>query len=90
VAEAKKASEPIIRAWSCPRCQEANDPSAKFCKKCGLPVDALSGDKVEGLIIEFLKILAGEFPQVKNKFREVVKERELKHYSKLSSCKIFQ
>ncbi len=75
VAEAKKASEPIIRVWSCPRCQEVNEPAAKFCKKCGLPVDALSGDKIEGLVIEFLKIVAGEFPQIKNKFREVVKER---------------
>jgi hypothetical protein len=55
--------------------KEANEPATGYCKKCGLPVDSLSGDKIEGLLIEFLKIVAGEFPQVKNKFREVVKER---------------
>jgi len=75
IKEAAKSNEPIIKTWICQRCQEANEPSTKFCKKCGLPVDALSGDKIEGLVIEFLKIIAGEFPQIKNKFREVVKER---------------
>ncbi len=74
-AEAKKNNEPIIREWSCPRCQEANEPATKYCKKCGLPVDAGNMDKLEGLLVDFLKIIGDEFPQVREKFREVVKER---------------
>ncbi len=32
-------------------------------------------DKLEGLVVDFLKIMGEAFPQVKDKFREVVRER---------------
>ncbi len=75
IKEAAQSSEPIIKTWSCMRCNEANDPASKFCKKCGLPVDAGNVDKIEGLLVEFLDIIAEAFPQVKTKFREVVERR---------------
>lgn len=75
IKEAKKTQEPIIRAWNCQRCGEANDPTSRYCKKCGLPVDAGNMDKLEVLLVDVLKIIGDSFPQVKEKFREVVKER---------------
>lgn len=44
-----KSQEPVIKAWNCQRCNEANDSASKYCKKCGLPVDAGNMDKLEGL-----------------------------------------
>ncbi len=75
IKEAAKSSEPVIRAWTCQRCSEANDPASKFCKKCGLPVDAGNADKIEGLLVEFLQIIGDAFPQVKERFRAVVREK---------------
>lgn len=73
--EAKKNNEPIIKEWICQRCHDVNDPAVKYCKKCALPVDAGDADKMEGLLVDFLKIIGDAFPQVREKFREVVKER---------------
>ncbi len=75
IKEAKKSQEPVIKAWHCQRCSEVNDPASKYCKKCGLPVDAGNMDKLEVLLVDFLKIIGDSFPQVREKFREVVKER---------------
>lgn len=73
--ESIKSQEPVIKAWHCKRCGEINDPASKYCKKCGLPVDVGNMDKLEGLLVDFLKIIGDSFPQVREKFREVVKER---------------
>lgn len=73
--ESIKSQEPVINAWHCQRCGEVNDPVSKYCKKCGLPVDSGNMDKLEVLLVDFLKIIGNSFPQVREKFREVVKER---------------
>ncbi len=41
--EDKERYEPVIRPQKCPRCGEANEPSARYCSKCNMPVseDAL-------------------------------------------------
>ncbi len=39
IKEAKKSQEPVIKAWNCQRCNDANDPASRFCKKCGMPFD---------------------------------------------------
>lgn len=74
--EAKKSQEPVLKVKTCPRCQEQADPASKFCKKCGMPLDErLDVDKLEGLVVDFLKIMSEAFPQAKDKFREVVRAR---------------
>lgn len=74
--DAIKTQEPLLKVKPCPRCQEPSDPASKFCKKCGMPLDErYNVDKLEGLVVDFLKIMGEAFPQVKERFREVVKER---------------
>ncbi len=77
IKEAEKAHEPVVKVEDCGRCGEKNDPGAMFCRKCGLPLGEAqySVDKVEEVLIDFLKIIAESFPGVKEKFREVVKEK---------------
>ena len=38
--EDKEGYEPIIKPQKCPRCGEANEPSARYCSKCNMPVSA--------------------------------------------------
>ncbi len=83
IKEASKSQEPVIKQWTCQRCQEANEPASKFCKKCGLPIDTHDMDKLEGLLVEFLKVIGEAFPQVKDRFKEVVKERGAESLFKL-------
>lgn len=72
----EKLQEPVLKVKPCPRCNEQSDPASRFCKKCGLPLDErFDADRLEGLVVDFLKIMSEAFPQVKEKFREVVKER---------------
>ncbi len=71
-----KSREPLLKSKPCPRCTEPSDPASRFCKKCGMPLDeSYNVDKLEGLVVDFLKIMGEAFPQVKEKFREVVKGR---------------
>jgi integrase/recombinase XerD len=74
--EARNSQEPILKIKPCSRCQEPGDLASKFCKKCGMPFDErYDTDRLEGLVVDFLKIMGDAFPQVKDKFREVVKSR---------------
>lgn len=74
--DATKSQEPLLKIKPCPRCQEPGDPASRFCKKCGMPLDEMyDADRLEGLVVDFLKIMGDAFPQVKDKFREVVKSR---------------
>lgn len=74
--DAAKMQEPQLKVKPCPRCQEPSDPASRFCKKCGLPLDErYDVDRLESLVVDFLKIMGEAFPQVKEKFREVVKSR---------------
>jgi len=38
IQEAQEAQQPVLKVEPCPRCQEQNDPAARFCRKCGLPL----------------------------------------------------
>lgn len=74
--DAAKSQEPLLKVKPCPRCQEQADPASRFCKKCGLPLDErVDVDKLEGLVVDFLKVMSEVFPQTKDKFREIVRMR---------------
>ena len=76
IKEARKNQEPTLRARSCPRFQELNDPASRFCGKCGLPLNQLSEeDRLVRLVVELLKIVAETNPGIKDGFRELVKEK---------------
>ncbi|MCX9012346.1 MAG: site-specific integrase [Candidatus Methanoperedens sp.] len=71
-----RLQEPLLKVKPCPRCQETSDPASRFCKKCGMPLDErYDVDKLEGLVVDFLKVMSEFFPQAKDKFREIVKSR---------------
>ena len=36
--EDKDRYEPLIRPLKCPRCEEVNEPSARYCIKCNMPI----------------------------------------------------
>lgn len=74
--DAAKSQEPLLQVKPCPRCTEPSDPASRFCKKCGMPLDErYDVDKLEGLVVDFLKVMSEVFPQAKDKFREIVRER---------------
>jgi len=76
IKDTSEAAEPKLKAELCPRCKEANDPASRFCHKCGLPLGKLySMDKLEDVLLEFLKVIAEKFPEVREKFREVVRKK---------------
>jgi hypothetical protein len=78
ITEGKKSQEPVLKIEGCPRCKEQNDPAAMFCSRCGLPFkeEAVKVEnKVEGVLVEFLKVIAETNPMVKDKFREIVREK---------------
>lgn len=77
VKDAEKSQDPVIRTWNCPRCSEVNEPASRFCKKCGLPVEATDTDRIESLLLDFLNVIGEAFPQVKEKFREVAREKKI-------------
>lgn len=74
--DATKSQEPLIKIKPCPRCQEPSDPASRFCKKCGMPLDErLNADKLESLLVDFLKIIGESFPTIRERFRAIVRER---------------
>jgi integrase len=76
--ESVKTQEPILKVDDCPRCKEPNDPVAMFCQKCGLPFkeEAVKVEnKLEGVVVELLKVVAETNPTIKDRFREIVKEK---------------
>ena len=77
IKEAKKNQEPALKVEQCPRCQEVNDPSSKFCHKCGLPLGnrVFALDKLDSLLFEFLKVIAEENPRIKERFIEIARAR---------------
>jgi site-specific recombinase XerD len=77
IKEATKNQEPVLKVEPCPRCQEPNDPASKFCRRCGLPLgkQAYSVDRLEELVIDFIKVMVETFPEAREKFREVVKKK---------------
>lgn len=78
IKEASKSQEPTLKTSGCPRCQEPNNPGALFCHKCGLPLKEAGGykvDKIEDIVVELLKAVAEINPNVKDRFREIVKEQ---------------
>ena len=75
ITEGEKAKEPAIKVKVCPRCKEKNDPAAKFCRRCYLPLDQeySQRDKLEALLVSFFQELAEKFPEIKKLFYETVK-----------------
>jgi len=74
IKDTSKAAEPKLKAEPCPRCREANDPAGRFCRRCGLPLGKLNSiEKTRGCLLEFL--IAEAFPEVREKFREVVRKK---------------
>jgi site-specific recombinase XerD len=72
------SEKPKITVVKCLRCGEENSPSSMFCKKCGTPLDEktlMEMDKVEDLLIDFFKVLGEIFPQAKEKFIEIAKQK---------------
>ena len=71
----------ILTEKVCEKCKTVNDTAAMFCKKCGHPIDAAEkGRVVEDLVFDFLTIIADENPKIKNKFRQLVKERKMEEF----------
>ena len=69
-----------IDILKCSVCGEQNSSRLLFCIKCASPLHNKEFDrnqKVESLIISFLEVIGQEFPQIKTKFAEAVKEREI-------------
>ncbi len=77
IKDTEKSQETIIKTWNCPRCNEINEPASRFCKKCGLPIEATDTDKMESLLLEFLNTIGEAFPQAKEKFKEIARERKI-------------
>jgi integrase len=78
IKEAESSQEPVLKIHECSRCKEPNDPAAIFCHRCGLPFkeEAVKVEnKLEGVVVEFLKVIAETNPMVKDRFREIVKEK---------------
>lgn len=46
-----------LRALTCPRCKERNSPDAKFCSKCGLPLDEKTAVRLNELSEKANKLL---------------------------------
>ena len=84
IKEGEKAKEPTIKIQVCPRCNEKNDPAAKFCRRCYLPLDQPYDrmDKAEAVIIAFLEQVIKEFPRVREIFREVVEKEKAQNVFK--------
>jgi len=80
--ENDEKEEQKIKPVRCFKCKEQNSSLDKRCKRCGYPLDEKEIMRIEqkktmteDLLIEFLKTVADEFPQVKQKFREITEQR---------------
>ncbi len=77
----EKSKEPLIKMQICKRCNEQNEPGAKFCRRCGMPLDgrtyqeAYYTDKLEETMILFLRVIGEILPEAKTKFKEIAKEK---------------
>ncbi len=66
----------------CPKCKEPNSYLSHFCRRCGSPLDvkaAFETEKIQELLIEYFKILGEMFPEVKEKFVEVARRKNMVH-----------
>jgi hypothetical protein len=78
IKEAEKSQEPVLKVHECPRCKDPNDPAAMFCHKCGLPFKEKGIDvenKLESVVVELLKVIAETNPTIKDRFKEIVREK---------------
>jgi predicted amidophosphoribosyltransferase len=83
LAKDEKKEEEILKVKLCPRCQEKNDPIARFCKRCASPLDIKTAlnfeekrkrkDEVVAKVIEALS----EDPKIKERIYEVIKKLKL-------------
>ena len=67
--DAGKRQEPVLKPEPCPRCQEQNDPAAKFCRRCGMPLG-------ESFLTEEYE-LREEIQRLKEEMREVARVKYL-------------
>jgi site-specific recombinase XerD/ribosomal protein L40E len=83
LAKDEKKEEGILKVKICPRCQEKNDPIARFCKRCASPLDIKTAldfeekrkrkDEVVAKVIEALS----EDPKIKERIYKVIKKLKL-------------
>lgn len=73
----------------CQRCGEINSVLSQFCKKCNYPLDMKTAiqidvkrEKIDELLFEFLSAVSEEFPQIKQKFRTIVKDKKMEELFK--------
>ncbi len=75
----KKSNGNAIILRKCFRCKESNDPGRGYCTNCNAPLDKkmfMQMNKLDDVIIKLLKAVAEEMPNVKEKFKEIVKEED--------------
>jgi integrase/ribosomal protein L40E len=77
IKEAESTKEPVLKGETCPKCGEPNDPASRFCRKCGLPLKdkILAGDRMEEVVMEFLKVVIEANPAAKPRLLEIVREK---------------
>jgi hypothetical protein len=78
IKEGAKSQEPVLKIHECPRCKDPNDPAAVFCYRCGLPFkeEGIEAEnKLESVVVELLKVIAETNPIIKDRFREIVREK---------------
>jgi integrase/ribosomal protein L40E len=78
--EVSKEEKPKQVVKVCPKCNEPNSYLAHFCKRCGSPLDVKASfemEKIEELLIEYLKALGEIFPQAKEKFIEIARKKNM-------------
>lgn len=75
--------EQAIKPAIYPRCKELNSTLQKLCKRCACPLsetEAMEADgktmALNGLIMDFMEMVAEENPRIKQKFKEMVKQKQ--------------
>ncbi|MCM8803335.1 MAG: zinc ribbon domain-containing protein [Candidatus Omnitrophica bacterium] len=89
LAKEKNKKETVLKLKKCPRCQDINDLTSQFCKKCGSPLDIETVAKLEenrkkyeNFMFELLKRLAEKDPKVKKEFVSLAKEKNMEYLFK--------
>jgi len=89
LAKEEGRKETVLKLKKCPRCQDTNDPTSQFCKKCGSPLDIETTMKLEenrrkyeDFVFELLKRLAEKDPKVKEEFIALAKEKNIEEMFK--------
>ncbi|MCM8803282.1 MAG: zinc ribbon domain-containing protein, partial [Candidatus Omnitrophica bacterium] len=89
LAKEEDKKETVLKLKKCPRCQDVNDPTSQFCKKCGSPLDIETmmkleenRKKYEDFVFELLKRLAEKDPKVKEEFVSLAKEKNMEDFFK--------